>query len=205
MALFHCVVWLGSARLGSALSGRDYSRCYSCAASTAVTPEKLFLFRVAPSSSRWIRSSAMYERNVCTSSTDHETAIFRFLKKGALIQNSCVRSFSGCADLNLAGLLCLVLQVQWRRQWRFSPANQWSAEFTRHVLVTVRFAWNLNWGGIKKVPGTRYCTQWKTSQKWTVPCSVNAPKMNWIKSNCISLSQIKILWIKTEFYWEIQI
>ncbi len=52
---------------------------------------------------------------------------------------------------------CLVLQVQWCRQWWCSPANQWPAEFTRHVLVTVRFAWNLNRGGTKKkgqVPGT---------------------------------------------------
>ncbi len=43
-------------------------------------------------------------RNICTSSTDNETAIFWLFKKGALIQNSCVRSFAGCADLNLAGL-----------------------------------------------------------------------------------------------------
>ncbi len=57
---------------------------------------------------------------------------------------------TGCADLNLAGLLCPLSQVQWRRQWLFSPANQWSAEFTRHVLVTVLFAWNLGRGGTKK-------------------------------------------------------
>ncbi len=52
--------------------------------------------------------------------------------------------------------------------WRFSPANQWSVEFTRHVLVMVRIAWNLSRGGIKKVPGTRYSTQWKNPQKLTV-------------------------------------
>ncbi len=63
----------------------------------------------------------------------------------------CVRSFAGCTDLNLV-------------------ANQWSVEFTRHVLVTVRIAWIPGWGGTKKVPGTRYSTQWKTPQKWTVPC-----------------------------------
>ncbi len=51
---------------------------YSCAASTAVTPEKLC---VASSSSRWIRSSAINERTVCTSSTDNETAIFLLLKE----------------------------------------------------------------------------------------------------------------------------
>ncbi len=72
--------------------------------STAMTPEKTFSFRIA-SSSRWILSLAINERNVCISPTDNE-------KKGALIQNSCVRSFAGCADLNQAGLLCLVLQVQ---------------------------------------------------------------------------------------------
>ncbi len=57
-------------------------------------------------------------------------------------------------NVNLADLLCLVPQVQWRRQWWFSPANQWSAEFTRHVLVTVRLDWNLGRGGTKK--RTRY-------------------------------------------------
>ncbi len=53
---------------------------------------KTFSFRVASSSSRWIHSSAINERNVCTSSTDNETAIFWFDTK------SCVRSFAGCAD-----------------------------------------------------------------------------------------------------------
>ncbi len=43
-----------------------------------------------------------------------------------------------------------------------------SVEFTRHVLVTVRIAWNPSRGGTKKVLGTRYGTQWKTPQKWTV-------------------------------------
>ncbi len=152
-----------------------FTCCYSCAASTAVTPEKLFI------TSRWIRSSAINERNVCTSSTDNETAIFWLFKKGALIQNSCVRS-----DLNLAGLLCLVLQVQWRRQWWFSPANQWSAEFIRHVLVMVRLAWNLGRGGTKK--STRYCTQWKTPQKWTVPCRT----MQWKSAIILLLSVIHV-------------
>ncbi len=68
-------------------------------------------------------------------------------------------------------VLRLVPQVQWRKRWRFSPTNQWSAEFTHHVLVTVPFAWNLNWGGTEK--STRYCTQWgknKSEPYWTVPC-----------------------------------
>jgi len=47
----------------------------------AVTPEKRFSFRVTPSSSRWSRSSAINERNVCTSSTDNETDIFLVVKK----------------------------------------------------------------------------------------------------------------------------
>ncbi len=35
---------------------------------------------------------------------------FLFVKKGVLIQNSCVRSFARCAYLNLAGLFCLEVQ-----------------------------------------------------------------------------------------------
>ncbi len=40
--------------------------------------------------------------------------------------------------------------------------------------------WNLDRSGTKKVSGTRYSTQWKTPQKWTVPyrtvpCSWKAP------------------------------
>ncbi len=46
-------------------------------------------------------------------------------------------------------------------------ANQWSAEFTRHVLVTVQFAWNLNQGGTKKKYQVLYPVE--TPQKWTVP------------------------------------
>ncbi len=43
--------------------------------------------------------------------------------------------------------------------WRFLWANQWSVEFTRHVLVTVRFAWN-------QVPGT--VPSGITPQEWAV-------------------------------------
>ncbi len=177
----------GTARLGLALfafplqfsTALEWAGLFTChcAASTSVTPEKPFSFRVTPLSSHWIRSSAINERDVCTSSTDNETLFV--VKKGALIQNSCIWSFAGCAYLNLAGLLCFVSQVQWRRQWWFFTANQWSAEFTRHVLVTSTEV------VLKKVPGTRYCTQWKTPQKWivpnrtvpyrAVPCSGKAP------------------------------
>ncbi len=144
---------------------------YSCAASTAVTPEKLFH---SVSLHQALAGSAPQLSMRGTSVLAQQTMkLFGLLKKGALIQNSCIRSFTGCADLNLAGLLCLVSQVQWRRQWQFSPANQWSAEFTCHVLVMVRFAWNLNQGGTEKC--TRYCTQWKPPPKsepcQTIPCS----------------------------------
>ncbi len=68
---FHCMVRLGSARLVTARHG-------------LVSP----------------RSSAINERNVCTSSTDNETDIFWCVCSN----KSCVRSFAGCADLNLAGI-----------------------------------------------------------------------------------------------------
>ncbi len=92
-------VWYDSARLSTARhafplqfstalewAGLFISH-YSCATSTAMTPEKLFSFRVAPSS-RWIRSSAINERNVCTSSIDDETAKFWLLENGAFVQNT---------------------------------------------------------------------------------------------------------------------
>ncbi len=131
-----------------------FTCCYSCAASTAVTPEKRFhsasLYHLLAGSSPRL---SMIGTSVLPQQTTKQP-FFGCWKKGALIQNSCVWSFAGCADSNLAGLLCLVPQVQWRKQWWFSPANQWSAEFTRRILVTVRFAWNLGWGGTKKT-GTR--------------------------------------------------
>ncbi len=176
MALFHWVVRLGSTRLSmaqhgsvristlnfkfsTALEWAGLFKCrYSCAASTAVTPEKLFN---SASLHQALAGSTPRLSKRGTSVLPQQTT-----KKGALVQNSCVRS-AGCADLNLAGLLCLVHGLVSQVQWRFSPANQWSAEFTHHVLVTVRLAWNLNRGGTEK--STRYCTQWKPPQKWTIP------------------------------------
>ncbi len=139
-----------------------FTCCYSCAASTAVTPEKLF------NSSHSIKLSLdpllgyermehLYFLNI------QRNRHFFFLKKGALIQQLrsilrwlCWFKSSGCFVSRVAS-----------SQWRFSPANQWSVEFTRHVLVTVWLAWNLSWGGTEK--STRYCTQWKNPHKWTVP------------------------------------
>ncbi len=79
------------------------------------TIHKAFSFGVAPSSSRWIRSSAINERNVWTSSTDNDTAILWLMQKGAFVETKA--AFAGCADLNLAGRAVeegLMSQVQWR-------------------------------------------------------------------------------------------
>ncbi len=85
-----------------------------------------------------------------------------------------------CWFKSSGSVLCLVPQVQWRRQWLFSPANQWSAEFTRHVLVTVRLAWNLGWGGTKKKYQVLYPLEnppnvSRTEPYCAVPCSGKAP------------------------------
>ncbi len=93
---------------------------------------------------------------------------FLVVKKVALIQNSCVRSFTGCADLNLPCLLCLV--SQWCKQWRFSLTNQWSAEFTRHVLVKVWLAW---W--YSKKYQVLYPVDNSPKVNRAVPCSGRAP------------------------------
>ncbi len=167
------MVRLGSAlfafplQFSTALEWAGLCTChYSCAASTAVTPEKLFH---SVSLHQALAGSAPQLSMRGTSVLAQQTMkLFGLLKKGALIQNSCIRSFTGCADLNLAGLLCLVSQVQWRRQWQFSPANQWSAEFYMSCFGngTVRLEPQPRWYW----KCTRYCTQWKPPpQKWTVP------------------------------------
>ncbi len=69
---------------------------------TQTNTKKTFSFCVAPSSSRWIRSSPINERNVCTSSTD---MVWLFKKRCVRSNKSCIRSFAGCADLNLVGLV----------------------------------------------------------------------------------------------------
>ncbi len=153
---------------------------------------KTFSSRVAPSSSRWIHTSAINERNICTSSTDNEN-------KGVLIQNSCVRFFAGCADLNLVGLLCLVLQVQWRRQ--LSPANQWSAKFTCQVLETVLFTWNPN--QVESSQVELYChsatcgyIQWNETSCLTGPrCNLNTDIQQYSKKTLQTYTQLT--------YWQI--
>ncbi len=96
-----------------------------------------------------------YQREECLYFLNRQWNIHLWvIKKGLLVQNCCVRSFTGYVDINLSGLLCLMSQVQRCRQWQFSLANQWSAEFTSHVLLIVQFAWNLSRGGTEK--STRY-------------------------------------------------
>ncbi len=125
---------------------------YSYATSTAVIPEKRF----HSTSLHHALAGSVPRLSTRGTSVLSQTDIYLVVKKGALIQNSCIRSFAGCADLNLAGLLCLVLQDQWSRQWRFSTANQGSA-----WVYTSRFG--------NQVPGT--VPSWKKKHKWTVPNS----------------------------------
>ncbi len=74
--------------------------CDIAVIATALSPEKRF--HSAPLHHALTGSTPRLSTRgtVCTSSTDNETDIFWLFKKGALIQNSCVRSFAGCADLN---------------------------------------------------------------------------------------------------------
>ncbi len=61
--------------------GKNINRKHSKNIQSAKSMYKAFSF-----SSHWIRSSAINERNVCTSSTDNETAIFWLIQKGAFVQ-----------------------------------------------------------------------------------------------------------------------
>ncbi len=112
------------------------------------------------------------------------------------LNRSCVRSFAGCADLNLAGRTVeegLVSQVQWRSK-DDSLANQWSAEFTRHVLVTVRLAWNLDRSGPKK--SIRYQVQYPVENPPKVNRTVLCRTMQWKSATSPSLYDysVPIFW-----------
>ncbi len=177
MALFHCVVRLGSVRHGMA---------WQCSARFAFPLQfstalewaglftrrcrdswKTFSFCVAPSSSRWIRSSAINERNVCTSSTDHETAIFWLVKKRcnhskqlrSILCWLCWFKSSGSVVSHVASSMTQAVTI-------FSGQSVISRVYTsRFGNGTVRLEPQPRW----------YCTQWKTPQKWTVPCSGKTP------------------------------
>ncbi len=75
---------------------------------------------------------------------------------------SYIQSFPGGAGLNLAGLC-------WVSCHKFSDAVMMIFSGQSVISrVSVRIAWNLGWGGTKKILGTRYSAQWKLPQKWTV-------------------------------------
>ncbi len=134
----------------------------------------------------WIRSSAINERNVWLPQQTTTLLFCGWCKMCVCLNRSCVRSFAGCADLNLAGRTVeedLVSQVQWRSMTiLFSLRQSVISRVYTSRLVTVRFAWNLDRSGTKKVSGTRYSTQWKNPPKVNrtvpyraVPCSGKAP------------------------------
>ncbi len=66
----------------------------------------------------------------------------------------CVRSFAGCADLNLAGLSVSCRKFIDAVMTILSGQSVISRGLHVTFWVTVRIAWNLGWGGTKKVPGT---------------------------------------------------
>ncbi len=84
--------------------------------------------------------------------------------------------------------------------------------FSGHSVIsrvyTSRFGngtarWNLDRSGTKKVSGTRYSTQWKTPQKWTVPCRT----MQWKSANCKRLLMLLLcvgLWpfLNSSIWWQ---
>ncbi len=90
-------------------------------------------------------------------------------------------------------------QILWLRQWLFSPANQWSAEFTRHILVMVRFACNLNRGGTEK--STRYQVLDPVENTPKVSCTVPyhaVEKHHKKRSFCHTLDLSVTHWISSQ-------
>ncbi len=174
--------WYDSARLAFPLqfsTTLDWAGLYTWAANSWATSWKTFSFRVAPSRSRWIRSSAINKRNVCTSSSDHETDIF-WLKKWCArskqfrsFKKSCVRSFAGCADLNLVGLVSRVASSMTQVVTILSGQSVISRIYTSHFgNCTARLEPQPKWYW-RKVPGTVHSEKKKESE----PCSGKSPKV----------------------------
>ncbi len=104
----------------------------------------------------FLRRRAINERNVCTSSTDNETDIFGWCKKVRLFKQKLRPILRWLCWFNSSRSMGLMSQVQWRS----------NDDFLRPISdqQSLRIAWNHGRGGTKKVPGTRYSTQWKTPQ-----------------------------------------
>ncbi len=165
--------WYDSAQLSTALARFVFPLQFS----TALGRDYLHVIIVAPPLMPWLLNFFLIPHRSIEFSLDpllgsewEERLYFlnrQWNKRGALIQSSWVPSFAGCTDLNLAGLLCLLPQFKWRRQWRFSQANQRSTEYTHHVSVTGMLGTSPEVVKKKKVPGT--VPSGKKSQKWAAP------------------------------------
>ncbi len=88
---------------------------------------------------------------------------FGLIQKGAFLQTK--GASDPCADLNRAGLCWVSCRKFSDAVMTIFSSQSVIVEFTHHILVMVRIAWNPGRGGTKKVPGNRYSTQWKTPQK----------------------------------------
>ncbi len=94
-------------------TGPQAIACLACPIATPL--HKAFSFCVAPSSSLWICSLVINERNVCTSSTDNKTAIFWLIQKVHLFKQKLRPILRWLCWFKSSGsMLGLVSQVQWR-------------------------------------------------------------------------------------------
>ncbi len=149
---------------------------------------------------------------MCTSSTDNETAIFWLLKKRCARSKQLRLILRWLCWFKSSGSVVSRAATSMTQAVTISPANQWSAEFTRHVLVMVQFAWNLNRGGTEK--STRYQVLYqvenppkvcRTEPYHAVPCSGKALKENFHRHDNQNqtdiFSRVSEVWaVKAQFY-----
>ncbi len=200
--LFHCVVRLGLAQLGSAQFEIPlqfsitlkwvalFTCCYSCAASTAVTPEKRFHSALLHQALTGIRSSAIKER---TDFLNRQLKIhFWVVKKRWAHLCSILRwlgwfESSGSVVSRVANSVTQVVIL--------SSQSVISRVYTSHcVNGTVRLEPQPRWYWKKyQVPGTvpsekktKTTEPYRTEPNRAVPCSGNAPLHRQ------SLSEVKI-------------
>ncbi len=95
-----------------------------------------------PSSSRWIRSSAINEKNICTSSTDNDTAIFGAFplhgtaRYGSLLGGFPLGTVSGTWYFFSTTSVEVPSSRTVTKTWHVNSADHWLAGENRHYCVT---------------------------------------------------------------------
>ncbi len=153
---------------------------YSCTASTAVTPENFFILRRPIKLSLdpllgYQREERLYfvnrQRNSHFLVVKKRCAHSKQLR--SILHWLCLFKSSGSVVSRVASSMTQAVTI-------FSGQSVISRVYTSRFGNGMVRLENSTEVVLKKVTGTRYCTQWKTPQKLTIPCRT----MQWKSTKC---------------------